>query len=476
MNELLGPLFQFKVKFAGLSFLAVAATFVVSVNLKAVSGPWDNPPPTPDSPGINGMSGTVVSVSTPAELKLACETIGSDTTILLQPGTYHLTTPAKLGAMGSHLSNVAIRGATGNRNDVILRGGSMSTNTAAHYGIQVFDAADVLIADLSVGDCWYHPIQLSGASGASNVHIYNCRVFEAGEQSIKSHASDNCVIEYCVIEYATTSRWYYAGGIDVHIGQYWTVRKNLFRNIRGPASDPNVDAAILFWNNSREPLIEQNTFINCRTGIQIGLTSSSYCIGGMVRNNFMFRQPGTVSNPNSGILVWWSPSVSVLHNTAILQQTGEAPIEFRDANALIIRNNLVDAAGNVNATPIWHRSGSFPASSGNVIDAQLDWFVNAAAGDLHLSLSASDACFDQVDRLADCLDDWDGDERPSGPGMTDVGADEYDSGYIPPDKPSNKKKKSGCAVGAEFVIDPVRLIVLWLAVIAYLTGPKKRTA
>ena len=189
----------------------------------------------------------------------------------------------------------------------------------------------------------------------------------------------------------------------------------------------------------------------------------------------MFRQPGAVNNPNSGILVWWSPSVSVLHNTVILRQTGEAPIEFRDANALNVHNNLVDAAGNVNADPIWHRSGSFPASSGNVIDAQLDWFVNAASGDLHLSLSASDACIDTVDRLADCLDDWDGDERPSGPGITDVGADEYDSSYIPPDTPA-KKKKSGCEAGAAFVSRSFHLLIVLFSVFAITLKFRIRTA
>ncbi len=60
------------------------------------------------------------------------------------------------------------------------------------HGIMVSDATDVLIADLSVGEVYYHPVTLQGKSGAARVRIRNCRLFDAGEQFSQERAFQRC--------------------------------------------------------------------------------------------------------------------------------------------------------------------------------------------------------------------------------------------------------------------------------------------
>ena len=45
---------------------------------------------------------------------------------------------------------------------------------------------------------------------------------------------DNGIVRYSVFEYVTTSRDDYTNGVDVHTGDNWIIRHNLFHNIRAP--------------------------------------------------------------------------------------------------------------------------------------------------------------------------------------------------------------------------------------------------
>jgi len=73
---------------------------------------------------------------------------------------------------------------------------------------------------------------------------------------------------------------------------------------------------------------------------------------------------------------------------------------------------------------IWHnRDGAQGTLTGNVTNAQADWFVDADAADLHLVPTATNA-IDKAAALPEVVDDFDGDSRPQGEGY-DIGADEY---------------------------------------------------
>jgi len=62
----------------------------------------------------------------------AVASIASNTTILIAPGTYQLTSP--LYENGS-FTNVAIRGASDNRDDVVLVGRGMTVDGGVPFGI-----------------------------------------------------------------------------------------------------------------------------------------------------------------------------------------------------------------------------------------------------------------------------------------------------------------------------------------------------
>jgi pectin methylesterase-like acyl-CoA thioesterase len=104
----------------------------------------------PSAPPLPAPSGTTVSVATVAELQAAVSNLVSGTTILIQPGTYRLTQQLRINRA---VTNVALRGATNNRADVVILGGGMATR-GVDIAIKVEDAQDVLLANFSVGQTY----------------------------------------------------------------------------------------------------------------------------------------------------------------------------------------------------------------------------------------------------------------------------------------------------------------------------------
>ena len=386
------------------------------------SWPWANAPRLPE-PG-----GTVVKVASEPQLQQAVRALRSDTTILIAKGTYNLTNTLHVKGQ---LRNVALRGATGRREDVVLRGRGMKNKDFRNvpHGIMVSSATDVLIADLSVGDVWFHPITLQGPAGCQRVRMYNCRLFDAGEQFLKSNPAsrdgakggvDDGVVEYCVFEYTLAARSWYTEGVDVHAGSRWIVRRNLFRNIRGPAGAKNIGGAIDFWNRSRDTIVEQNVIINCAVGIRMGvLDRKGYedHTGGIVRNNFIYRAKGACHWADVGIIVNDSPGTKVLHNTVIFEDGYPNAIEYRfpASKNLIIAGNLTNKA-------IRRRDGAAGEVTGNITAAKLTWFIQPKTGDLHLTRQAASA-LKRARPHEECTKDIDDEDRPR-KGTTTIGADE----------------------------------------------------
>src|SRR5262249_29952985 len=83
----------------------------------------------PAMPPLPPPSGAVVNVMTEAELQKAVRNLQSDTTIVLAPGTYRLTSTLWIDGQ---FDNVSIVGSTGNRDDVTLVGPGMAR---ASYGL-----------------------------------------------------------------------------------------------------------------------------------------------------------------------------------------------------------------------------------------------------------------------------------------------------------------------------------------------------
>jgi hypothetical protein len=342
---------------------------------------------------------------------------------LIEPGTYRLTNTLQITG---GVKDTAIRGVKDDRSAVVLKGPGMGVKDFGNvpHGIMVSDASKVLIANLTVGDVWFHPITLQGPAGCKNVHIFNVRLFDAGEQFLKVNPNkkgtgvDDCIVEYSVFEYTRTARHNYTQGMSVHTAANWTVRNNLFRNIRGPKNDPKVGGCIDFWHGSKNALVEGNVIVNCRMGIRFGIMNRQKeegyhdHEGGIIRNNLIWRSPGAVESPDGGIMVWDSPNTKVLHNTVILNGTyPSGGIEYRWGKGLLLANNLTDGK-------IWNRDGGEGREENNVTVRDYTVFKNAPGADLHPAAKAA-TVLTTVKLLDDCPLDADGVKRHA---MTTAGA------------------------------------------------------
>ena len=339
-------------------------------------------------PALPAPDGNVIRVASEPELQAAVGKMRSGTTVLIAPGTYRLTSTLNIG--NRTLTNVALRGATNNRNDVVLLGPGMTNGSygSAPHGVWTGNGVDgILIANLTISGFYFHPLILNAGTRAPR--IYNVRLVDGGEQLLKANPDsngkgiDNGIVEYSVLEFTTRSRDNYTNGVDVLGGAGWVIRDNLFRNITAP-SGQLAGPSILMWRGSRDTIAERNTFINCQREIAFGLQPGSPHdhSGGVIRNNFIYRAASVAGDAAIGVND--SPDTKVLHNTIVISGTYPNAIEYRFAGrrASTIANNLTDAA-------IRARDGATATWSSNSSTAAPSMFVTPATGDLHLTTLAA---------------------------------------------------------------------------------------
>ena len=341
--------------------------------------------PARPAPPLPPPAGAVVNVSTEPQLQAAVRSLASNTTIVIAPGTYVLTSTLYVRGV----TNVGIRGATDNADDVVLVGPGMAEPSygSVPFGIWTGLGVDgITIANLTIRDLYFHTIIFN--DGTENPRVYNVHLIDAGEQFIKVNPDgrgggvDNGIVEYSVIEFTTTAKDDYTKGVDIQTARNWIVRHNLFRNIVAPPGQI-AGPGILAWRGTGNTLAEGNTFVNCARGIMFGADDyySPSQSGGIIRNNIFFRggaQPGDV-----GIILSDSPDTQVLNNTVFVSGTYGSPIEYRYAGTrnVVIANNLLDGG-------ITSRDGGTATLITNYQGAGPGTFVDAANGDLHLSALA----------------------------------------------------------------------------------------
>jgi hypothetical protein len=359
-------------------------------------------------PPLPPPTGPVVTVSSESELRDQAYNAAPGTTVLVAAGAYHMGDYVHIVQDG-----VSIRGETGQRDDVVLHFGGM---IAGHFGVLV-DANDVTIADLTIRDAHDHGIAIQGWDRPV---LYNLHIQDIGDQLVKVNpggdGSEDGLLACSRLEYTTTAPDEYTNGISAHDAHRWIVRDNEWLRIRTPGNAPVP--AILFWSGSSGTVVERNLLVDCGQGIAFGNASHGPGdhVGGIVRNNVIYA-----SLPHDAVVeMVHATGWLVAHNTALLLDpvpglTWGMEARFSDSQGTF--------AYNLTNMPILHdRDGAQGIVVGNVTDAQPNWFVDAASGDLHLSPTATDA----VDRaliLPDVPDDFDGQQRPIGP-APDVGADE----------------------------------------------------
>jgi hypothetical protein len=398
----------------------LAALFLVSV-LLAAAGSIACAASNPQYPISNTLStaalcpalppptGLTVTVTTEAELRDQARNAAAGTAILIQPGIYQMQDFVYVIHDG-----IALRGATGDRDDVILDFGGM---VGGHFGILV-DADDVTIADLTIRNATDHGVSIQGRDRPV---LYNLHIADIGDQLVKVNpagdGSEDGLLACSRLEYTTTAPDEYTNGISAHDAHRWTVRDNEWLRIRTPGNTPVP--TILFWSGSSDTVVERNLLVDCYQGIAFGNASHSAGdhSGGIVRNNMIYA-----SLPHDTVIeMVHATGWLVANNTALLLDPAPGLWWGMEARYADSQGTF---AYNLTNMPIWlDRDGAQAVGTGNVASAQPAWFVNPAAADLHLLASAA-AAIDQAAPLAEVSDDFDGDARPIGP-APDVGADEY---------------------------------------------------
>jgi hypothetical protein len=370
-------------------------------------------------PELPPPAGAVVRVSNDSELQRAIANLRSYQTVVLAPGVYRLSSTLWINRA---LQQVVIRGATNNRDDVVLVGPGMTHASygATPHGIWVGGVRGFLLANVTLRD--FYQDALVFAPGTDKPVVYNVRFADVGKSFIETVADaagqgvNDGLIQYSVFEFSSTTRDRDAIGVNIHGGAHWTIAGSLFRNIVA-SSYQLAGPAVLLSTSSSNALVEGNTFINCSRGVMFGRpdVDRGDHAGGAIRNNMFYRAAGQPGD--TAIAVNGSPYTQVLNNSVFVSGTYATPIEYRyeASHDLLIANNLVDGS-------IWARDGATAVEAANLTGATPDLFADLSSGDLHLSASAA-AAIDRGVPMPSVSTDWDGEARPAGRGW-DIGADE----------------------------------------------------
>ena len=398
--------------------------------------------------GVAGAGlGKIWDVDTFSELRDAGRFGAPGDEIVIAPGQYHVTT-----ALYITTPNLTFRGATGNRDDVVLYGNGMNVNSGV---LECFyPAADgVELHNVTIRDFWHHGIHITGRTDsttdgyADNVVISNVKTINCGERHVKGSAgagiSRNVLIENLWMEQTeeyerreghSVDEYNYIGGIDAMHLENWTIRDCTAVDIRGVTGGGR--AAVFLWNGVENVTIERNTIVDCGHGISIGNPSGPnrshvapwHAVGGVIRNNAIVRRGETydwameldnVKNFQVYNNTLYSHDAAYFRTFQIYDETDEGMTTNLD-----IRNNLIRGGVKDLSTGDW--SAAALTAMGNLIDTtgavlHPGCFVDPATGDLHLTAAAV-AAIDAGTPLAEVLDDIDTGIRPASP---DLGADEF---------------------------------------------------
>ena len=362
-------------------------------------------------------SASIITVTSESDLRHQAAIAASGTTILVEPGVYNLGDSIHIVNSG-----ITLRGATGNRGDVVLDGGGMLTG---HTHVILIEADDVSIADLTIRNGGEHGVSINGSD---NPKLYNLHIYDTGSQLVKVNpggdGSHGGVLACSRLEYTSTAPDEYTNGISAHDAHDWSVRDNQWYRIRTPGNTPAP--TILFWSGSSNTIVERNLLVDCYQGIAFG--NSSHGVGdhtgGIVKNNFIYA-----SLPHDSVIeMVHATDWYVAHNTALLLNpngvTWGMEARFEDTTGVF--------AFNLTNMDIWvDRDSANGSSMGDMTNLVADWLRSPSEGDLHLS-SPDLPPVDTASPLAYVNLDFDLETRPDIE-MPDVGADEFSfvSNYLP---------------------------------------------
>lgn len=400
---------------------------------------------------VSSVADGVVMVEGAGEMSLrqAVSSASSGDTVVLADGTYVLPDADDGGFSGIYITtpDVTLRSESGDAAAVVIDGEYRSHGDGS--APVTIAASGVVVADLTVRRSVFHLIHIWADGDEALVH--NVHMLDGGQQFLKSSVNDGTVdaVEISCSQFRMTEQgrdnvWgygdaegnttCYTGGIDTHNARNWNVHDNLFEGIyctadgvarpahgRFPELRDNMtytgglsEHAIHMWDSESGTghMIAGNRILNSARGIGIGLVDTVY--GTRVVNNTVFSEHAGSREHDVGIIIERGVDMLVAHNTVFMSHPDAygSGIEIRWGET-----SDVTLHGNLSNREIRSRDGAEFADVGNVQAGEDGWFVDAAAGDLHLARCGS---VDMVEAHAEVTTDMDGTMRSD---PTTVGAD-----------------------------------------------------
>ena len=361
------------------------------------------------------------NVSAGWQLDSAVATAAAGDEIVCAPGDYYP------GHAYYITKAITIRGSTGNRDDVRIHGAGMNVDGGGLNNLVQFatGSSGFTIRDLTVQDVNQNGIQIHGENSITSGNIINVHTLNIGERHIKGSGrvvDKNILVQGCLMEqtiersgYAASTMGYdYIGGIDTMGTTNWIVRNNVAKGIHGPTGGGR--GAIFIWDGTNAT-VENNVIIGCDRGIAFGNPSQTYGPDhSIIRNNFIYR------GADIAMELCYSNTVEVYNNTIYSTDANYS----RTVHIYGTQTNLL-STNNLIRGQVFNNPGTW-TSTNNIIGAAVDpsWFINALAGDLHLTPAATLAIGQGV-VLAKVTTDIDGQPRGTSP---DIGADQIILGDI----------------------------------------------
>ncbi|MCB9583508.1 MAG: hypothetical protein H6717_41125 [Polyangiaceae bacterium] len=357
------------------------------------------------------------------------------TTILLEDGTYKITSTLQLGKSG-----VTLRSVSNDATKVTIDG------TYTVNELIAISASDVTVAHVTLTHAVDHPIHVypPGAGvDVKNTLVYGVRLMDSGEQFLKVNPTagqtgyiDEGRVECSEFIMTNAGRPHvesccggcYTGGIDVHAGWKWVVRNNRFEGIYCDGAGL-AEHAIHFWKGSRDTLVENNVIVNCARGIGFGLTNGTgervypdnpyggqklAHYDGIIRNNVIWN---TIPYYDTGIELDIAKKPIVVHNTVVSSSAASgffSSIDYRYPETdAVIQNNLT--------RKITQRDSAQGTVDHNLESTPQSYFTDPNAVDFHLTAGAANA-IDKGVSVPQAGVDMDGEAHDVN--APDLGADE----------------------------------------------------
>lgn len=311
------------------------------------------------STNIYGSDSQVINISSERELYKSLNKIhkmSGPVEFVLEDGVYKVHKRIFLKK-----DYITLRSKSGNPESVILNGVVRKNGLLVNNIIDV-SGKHVTIKGLTLQNAKNHLIQLHGENDADYFSLLNSILRDSNQQLLKVSArkkdeisSDFGVVKNSIFEYTKgIGPQYYIGGIDLHKGKNWLIKKNTFRNIASP-SERVAEHAIHIWHNSSDNTVSENLIYNCDRGIGFGMTNRPN-YGGEIVDNIIIHVNNDHPFNDVGIILEESPNTIIKGNTIIMMTDYPNAIEYRfkqTRNVMItgnITNKSITKRNNASAT------------------------------------------------------------------------------------------------------------------------------